>query len=159
MAGTARDSTGTYVRDPDVAERDALAMRMRARGATLREIKEELGYSDTGHVYHQITRAYRQNMAPAVNELRAQMDGQLDEIYAAVLKVLETQHLKVVNGSVVFNPETGGLMEDDAPVLAAADRLLKVLERRAKLYGLDAPTKVQAQVENVRVTVDGAEDV
>jgi len=60
---------------------------------------------------------------------------------------------------VVFDPTSGGLLEDDAPILAAADRILKVLERRAKLHGLDAPTKVQAQVASVRVTVDGAEDV
>jgi hypothetical protein len=32
-------------------------------------------------------------------------------------------------------------LEDDAPVLAAVDRLLRIQERRAKLLGLDAPVR------------------
>lgn len=32
---------------------------------------------------------------------------------------------------------------DDAPMLSAMDRILKVMERRAKLLGLGAPTSIR----------------
>lgn len=38
-------------------------------------------------------------------------------------------------------------LEDDAPVLAACQTLLKIAERRAKLLGLDAPVKKIVEVE------------
>jgi hypothetical protein len=41
----------------------------------------------------------------------------------------------------------GAPLLDDAPVLAAVDRLLKVQERRAKLLGLDVPVKRQVEVD------------
>jgi hypothetical protein len=155
----ARDSGGRFAYDPAVAERDNEAMRMRAAGKTYQEIADALGYSGRMHAKNQIERAYINRAKAPVEALREEMTDQLEQLVARVVKVMDTRHLKVVNGSAVFNPETGGLMEDDSPVLAGADRWLKALERMARLHGLDAPQKVQAQVESVRVTVDGAEDV
>jgi hypothetical protein len=48
------------------------------------------------------------------------------------------------------DPETGEIMDpiiDDAPVLAAIDRLVKIEDRMSKLLGLDAP--VQSEVSAV----------
>jgi len=161
MTDQARDATGSFTRDPDKAERNRKAMRLRAQGWSLQRIVDEsgLGFTDRAHVLKQVNSAYRQDAAPDIEAYRETMDSQLDNLVDRITKVMETRHLKVNAGQVVFNPESGGLLEDDAPILAAADRILKVLERRAKLHGLDAPTKVQAQVASVRVTVDGAEDV
>jgi len=63
--------------------------------------------------------------------------------------VLERNHFTVTQGGqVVYHG--GEALVDDAPVLAAIDRLLKideqrrrVDERRSKLLGLDMPTKVE----------------
>src|SRR5690606_8671122 len=41
---------------------------------------------------------------------------------------------------------------DDGPILAAADRLLKISERRSKMLGLDKP--VQAEVSHKAESVD-----
>lgn len=150
---------GKWIPSPDAAKRDGQAVEMRAAGRSLREIAEHLGYYDASAVRQAINKRMEQYVAPAVSELRKEQDAQIDELYSAVVEVLEAKHLKVVNGAVVFDPTTGGLMEDDAPVLRAADTARQLLARRAALHGLDAPTKVQAQVQNVRVTVDGAEDV
>ena len=155
----ARRTDGGWTRDPDVADRDHKAMRLRASGWTYHAIAQELGYASRGHARTQIERAYLADARPNVEAYREAMDDQLDQLVERITKVMDTRHLKVNAGQVVFDPTSGGLLEDDAPILAAADRILKVLERRAKLHGLDAPTKVQAQVASVRVTVDGAEDV
>lgn len=155
----ARTPGGEWTRDPDVAERDRRAMRLRASGWTFQRIADELGYASRGACRTAIERCYQTDAAPTIELYRAAMDAQIDELYSATMEVMNAKHLKVVNGSVVFDPTTGGLMEDDAPVLRAVQCALSLLDRRAKLYGLDAPTKVQAQVQAVRVTVEGSEDV
>jgi hypothetical protein len=155
----ARRTDGAFTQDPDVAERDNKAMRMRANGKTWQQIADALGYGSRSAAQTQVQRAYANRAKPDVEALREAMSDQLEELVNRVAKVMDTEHLKVNAGQVVFDPLTGNLMKDDAPVLAAADRWLKVLERFARLHGLDAPQKIQAQVQNVRVTVDGAEDV
>ncbi len=158
-ARQARSPQGPWIDDPEVAHREAEAMRLRARGRTFQEIADELGYANRAAAKNLIDRAYLKIRLPAAEAYRVAMDEQLDELYSATMKVMEAKHLKVVAGSVVFDPTTGGIMEDDRPVLDAVRAALAVLERRAKLHGLDAPTRVQAEVASVRVTVDGAEDV
>lgn len=158
-ADRVRDTRGKFANNPDVAERDAAAMRLRAKGLTYERIAQQLGYNDRAHAKLSIERAYDRVMKPSAHALREQMDDQLDQLTERIMKVMDADHLKVSAGSTVFDPTSGDLMRDDAPILAAADRIMKVIERRAKLYGLDAPTKVEAQVQSVRVTVDGAEDV
>lgn len=159
MAGTTRRADNAYTRDPDVTERDRKAMRMRASGVTLQKIADELGYASRGAALTQINRLYAADSKADIAAYREAMDAQLDELYSATMAVMRAKHLKVNAGQVVFDPESGGLLEDDAPVLASVQAALRVLERRAKLWGIDAPTKVQAEVASVRVTVDGAEDV
>jgi hypothetical protein len=48
-------------------------------------------------------------------------------------------------------------LEDDGPVLAAVQTMLKVHERRAKLWGLDSATKVDMGVHQVKYEVDGVD--
>jgi hypothetical protein len=88
-------------------------------------------------------------------ELRQLELMQLDELARAARAVLERKHLMVSHGKIVRlgqpfvnddgNAEVddgrGEPLKDDAPVLAAIDRLLKIQERRAKLLGLDIPVK------------------
>lgn len=83
--------------------------------------------------------------------------ARLDEQYRTVMEILNSQHLIVNNGEVVTDyirdPDTQQPLEfdgarirvplkDKGPALAAIDRLLKIEERRAKLLGLDKPTKI-----------------
>jgi len=51
-------------------------------------------------------------------------------------------HFKTNGGEIVRDPETGEALVDDAPVLAANDRLLRIQERRAKLLGIEAPQQI-----------------
>jgi hypothetical protein len=78
----------------------------------------------------------------------------LDELEARARQVLDRHHITVNNGRVI-NVD-GQPLQDDGPVLAAIDRLLKIEDARRKnnesqrkLLGLDAPTKVDAQVTEV----------
>jgi hypothetical protein len=79
----------------------------------------------------------------------------LDELEARAREVLDRHHITVNNGRVI-KLDDGEPLLDDGPVLAAIDRLLKIEDARRKnnesqrkLLGLDAPTKVDAQVTEV----------
>jgi hypothetical protein len=61
------------------------------------------------------------------------------------LEILDKQHVAIsASGKVVYND--GEPVLDDSVALKAVDSLVKVQGRRAKLLGLDAPTRVQAMI-------------
>lgn len=137
-----------------------MAFQLRARSRTLGEIARQLGYVDASHVRKALKRHIDATVGPAAAEYRREMDAQLDEMQQAAVEVLERRHYTISNGAPVYLGEgTDQPLEDDGPVLSAIRTILSVQERRAKLWGLDAPTKVQAEVRNVKITIEGADDV
>lgn len=135
-----RAPNGQYIRTLEGAERDAEAARLRARGWNYTQIGDALG-TDRGNAHHAVQRALAAAVREAADEVRELELTRLDDMYAAVIAVLEAKHFTVSHGKVVYLGKEP--LVDDAPVLAAVDRLLKIQERRAKLLGLDAATKTE----------------
>jgi len=157
----ARSAHGKYVRTPETAKRDAQAAQLRAEGWTYDAIAGELGYSDRSTCRQAIHRALREIVEEPAEEVRRleleRLDGELHRlngIEAAVREVLKRHHVTVSNGQIVHLD--GEPLLDDAPVLQAADRLLKIEEQRRKngesrrkLLGLDAPSRVSVEAETL----------
>ncbi|MCW6003890.1 hypothetical protein K1W54_04740 [Micromonospora sp. CPCC 205371] len=125
------------------AERRAKAVQMRLEGADYPTIAATLGYSDQAAAHKDITRAMEAAVTrqhSAVEVLRQEELMRLDLLWAEVWAVLKREHVTVSNGRLVRG-EDGHPLRDDGPVLAAVDRLVRILERRAKYLGLDAPQK------------------
>jgi len=141
-----RAPTGRFTAGLDTAQRDAEACRLRVRGLSYGEIATQLGYANDTAASLAIRRQLAATVTEAANELRQFEVERLNIYERAALGVLERKHVTVSQGRIIMMGDTPLL--DDAPVLAAIDRLLKIQERRAKLLGLDAPTRVQV------VTVD-----
>lgn len=157
-----RNGRGRFDRDPNTARRDAEAARLRGRGWTYQRIADELGVSKQT-AYDAVQRALRDTLEEPAADVRQLELARLDDMYAAVMGVLEREHITVSQGRVVrrrlvdeqgmpiiTGSDADGKpiyaeedIVDDGPVLAAVDRLLKIQERRAKLLGLDAPTKAE----------------
>jgi len=151
-----RDRTGRFTRTIEHAEQDAAAARLRARGMTYEQIATELDYCDRAAARAAVERALVATVTEPAAEVRQMELARLDEMYRAALAVLERRHLTVSHGKIVY---VGGMpvlddrgnvtyvggepLEDDGPVLQAIDRMIRIMERRAKLLGLDAPTKVE----------------
>lgn len=138
--------------DPDEARRVTEAVRMRSRGASFDEIAKALNWNSRQVAFEAIQRRVRSTIdegALAVDELRAVEMEHLDQLRKAALDVLDKRHLATGTGGegtgTIFltDPETGEYLQDDAPTLAAIDRLLKITERISKLAGLDSPVKVE----------------
>lgn len=78
----------------------------------------------------------------------------LDDLEGRARQVLDRHHVTVNNGRVITIGDEP--LQDDGPVLAAIDRLIKIEDARRRnnesqrrLLGLDAPTRVDAQVTEV----------
>ena len=130
---------GRFVRTLTTAERDAEAARLRTRGYSYQQIADELGWVSRGDAYRAVQRVLADTVKEAGDEVRAIELARLDGLHVAAMDVLEREHVTVSNGRIVVLGDAP--LPDDGPVLAAIDRLLKIQERRAKLLGLDAPTK------------------
>lgn len=140
-----RAGNGKFSKDPNTAERDAEACRLRTRALSYAEIAAQLGYANEGHAHLAVKRALLATVSEPAEEVRKTELKRLDNLYRLALKIAERAHVTVSQGRVVY---LGDLpVEDDGPALAAVDRLLKIQERRARLLGLDAPVK--HEVRNV----------
>lgn len=103
-------------------ERLALEKRtldLRRAGATYQEIADELGYKNRGTAYKALRRALGRTLQDSADNLR--------ELEAARLDQLQLGSWKAA-------------MRGDPKAVA---NVLRVMERRAKLLGLDAPAKTE----------------
>lgn len=102
------------------AERRARALQLRKEGANFDQIAEELGMSRS---------AAHKTVQRAIAELAT-----LAETEVAELRALESARLDELHQAVWPQAVAG-----DLPAL---DRVIRIMERRARLLGLDAPAKV-----------------
>lgn len=135
---------------PDVAARRARVLAARTEHVPYADIAAAEGISES---------TARSDYQRALEALKREQDGQarfnvarqlaaLDVAERAAWKVLRTDHITVQHGKIVRHEEgedgtPGKPVLDDGPVLNAIDRILKISERRARLLGLDAPTRIE----------------
>ncbi|QQZ56869.1 hypothetical protein IFE09_27100 [Streptomyces microflavus] len=144
---------GQFVRSLTTAQRDAEAARLRSLGWSYPRIAAELGFNHRADAHNAVKRVLKETVREAGENVRAleleRLDAELArlaDVEREVWTVLKRKHVTVSNGQVIR--VDGEPLLDDAPVLQAADRLVKIEDarrrngkRRAELLGLDAPTK------------------
>ena len=107
----------------DAAERQAKALELRKGGATFQSIADRLAYRNRSSAADAVTRALRDTVPRELaKELRELENLRLDAMFAAV-------YPKAIQG-------TG----------KAVDTCLRIMARRAAIYGLDAPKGVRQAV-------------
>lgn len=121
------------------AEQDAQIVELKRQDLTFQQIAERLGISRAA-AHRGFHRALPRITGPAADAYRAEHLARLELARSVVLDILAAKHLTVSQGVVVR--VDGQPLEDDAPTLAAVDRLVKLDEREAKLLGLDAKTEL-----------------
>lgn len=124
MAKQRNRESKTSLRIINGKERRAKCLELRKQGYTYAEIAKKVGLKGRQQACNHITDAMKELVVEHVEDVRKLELERLDKIY------------KVVNGFV----EDEELDVEDR--CKAADRCLKVMERRAKIQGLDAPTKI-----------------
>lgn len=130
-------------REPDQVERDARAVELRRRHLTYQQIADEMGWASKSAAYGAVRRGLADSVRETNDEVRQQELDRLDDLARRALVVMTTKHYKVNGKEVVRHPQTREPLIDDAPVLRAVETFLKVMERRARLLGIDAPQQVE----------------
>ena len=74
--------------------------------------------------------------------------GKLDLLEERLWTMIDEDYYTVSQGHVVYM-DTGDPVPDIDPVMKIIDRLLKVMERRSKLLGLDKPVRVEATIHTM----------
>jgi hypothetical protein len=136
-----RDGRGRFTKQVTTAVKDSEAAQLRANGQTYQAIADSLGYSHRDLARRAVERALAATVREPADELRQLELIRLDALWVEAVKVMTTDHITVNNGRVI--EVDGAPLKDDGPTLSAIDRLLKIMERRAKLVGLDSATKVE----------------
>lgn len=149
------------------AERRERAVRLSVSGMTYDQIAVELGYASKQAVHRDVKAALAQAIKSqnlAVEELREKHTRLLNEALEVAYRIMNEQHLAHGNGRLVrreVEQEDGSVelvdVIDNGPNLAAADRLVKISESQRKLWGIDAPAKVEALHEGTINYVINAE--
>lgn len=142
-----RDGHHRFTRGNAEVERDAEAARLRGEGLTYKAIGLQMGCSKSV-AYERVQRAFRDTLSEPAEQARAVELARLEDAHDAALTVLLREHITVSHGRVVKD-ENGSTIIDDAPVLAAVDRIRALSESRRKLLGLDAPSRVSVDAEHI----------
>lgn len=140
---TDRGNNGRFTRTLEGARRDAAACEMRTRGATYQQIADALGYGDRSHAHRAVQAALAALPADSAEDLRRMQLEQLDYLTAQTVAILERDHPTVSQGGRIVLDEQNQAVTDDGPALQAINLLLRIQDRRAKLKGLDAPTRAE----------------
>ena len=103
-------------------DREAECLRLRRGGLTLDEIAKRVGYASISSVHDALQRANARIIAENVEAIRELEKDRLDLIQAA---------------------NWSNAMQGD---IQAGALILRVMDRRAKLLGLDMPVRIQQEV-------------
>lgn len=142
----ARGGNGQFVRSLDTAERDAKAARLRARGASLQQIVDALGYADKSHARQGITRALDATVREPADELRAVLSDRLDTLTRSAWTILESDQPVVATSGRVVTDTDGQPIPDRSLKLSAIRELRALADQLAKLHGANAPVRVEAEI-------------
>jgi len=164
-AGT-RDGAGRFRRTVQAAARDMAAAELHGQGWTHQRIAGELGFASRGKVTEAIQRAFDSIPTPgAALAKRIDLD-RIDRLIEKNWEVLERQHVTVSQGRVVrrftgVERHADGIekldadgkpipvfedVPDDGPVATSSTVILRLLKRRAEMYGYDEPVHTRVEI-------------
>lgn len=125
-------------------ERDARAVELRRRHLNYQQIAREMGYASKSSAYEAVQRGLNDTQAESNDEVRQMELERLDDLARVAQRAMNARHYVVsAGGKIVYHPDTGEPLIDHGPNLQALDKLIKIMERRAKYLPLDAPTRVE----------------
>jgi hypothetical protein len=110
------------VPSPELVDKEIRVLELRRVGLTWQRIAEEVGYADHTGAYAAYKRAIKRTMQQPADELREQEVDRLDRLQVAVWP---------------------SAMKGDTRAILT---IIRLMERRAKLLGLDKPIKIEQEI-------------
>jgi hypothetical protein len=115
-----------FVKTLEQAEIDTEALKLRSTGLTYQRVADSMGCSKQT-AYDRVKRALQAIPFEAVQEYRQIMGEQLDSLLEVALEKA---------------------LSRDKGAMFGIDRVLMIMDRKARLFGLDAPIKQHVEVVN-----------
>jgi hypothetical protein len=144
MTDMTRDHRGRASRTPAQIESDHQAAQWKSQGLTYQQIGDRLGITrQAAHVA--VQRALADIPRMATEELRTLELEKLENLERRLIYIINQQSYKTSASGRVIEYE-GKPVLDTTPQIQAIGAALKVIDKRAKLLGLDAPTKVETEI-------------
>jgi len=150
----------------DTVIRRQRLLEMRRVKTPWQTIADELDYASIGAActdYKRVMEELRTELDLTRDEIVREELEHLEMLTRTTLEVMSRRHVHVSGGKVardtIVDPETGEErpgepLLDDGPTIQAVETLRRLSERRAKLLGIDAPTRIEADGE-LKVIVEG----
>lgn len=126
----------TSVRRIEAVEKRRRALELRKAGATYATIAQTLGFASHAGAYKTVMIAFAEIKAEHVEEVRTLELLRLDQMLIAIWPKIS---------------EAGVTLADR---VRAIDAVLRIMDRRAKMLGIDAPTRVDITDELRRMAHD-----
>lgn len=117
---------------------------LRARGKSVQAICDETGWSAT-KVKASLSRVAEDYMVESAAEIIKLELDRLDIMLEKAMAILEEKYIAYSHGKMMTDQD-GEPVKDPQPVLKAIDSVLKIMDRRSKYLGLDAPTKSEQAI-------------
>lgn len=140
--------------NPGTAARWKKALELRLSGFTYQQIADACGYSDHSSARYAIRRSMQFSLAEPAEELRHIEAARLDKLMQFVWpKKSDTEPVKANAGIGDLDQRARDQSNREKDRLtrlyAKVDRALKIMERRARLMGVDSPTlhKIEADIQ------------
>lgn len=143
-------------------EKDAKAYDLFRRGLSYQQIAREIDVKSKSAAFEAVRRAARDNATDPLDaeEQRQAFYDRLQDYRRAAQRVLGTRHYVTTQAGKLVDGPDGHYLVDDAPVLAALDRLVKIDDQELRLRGLYPPARARIEViddDVARALADEAE--
>ena len=125
---------------PQIQDRRAEVVRLRAQGLTWDQVAERTGYANGSSALKAWRAAIKQVPDLAVKEIRAAERERLSEMDAVLADIVAHPPAKTTAiGKTVIDPDTGETVRDMTAVIAAVRERRQVGESLRRLVSADAP--------------------
>lgn len=137
-------TNGKFMRTPEQIQADRKAADLRSLGYTYQMIADRMDVS-VAAAHRMVDRAIQEIPTEGTEQVRKMELEKLDNLERRLLYIINQQSYKTSASGRVIEYE-GKPVLDTTPQIQAIGAALKVIDKRAKLLGLDAPTKVETEV-------------
>lgn len=171
-----RGGDGRMRRSNANAERAAKACELYSQGWTFQRIADHLGYAHRSNARREVEKVLKETQSAGVETLRHKQGAMLDRLLTKAVEIMERSHFAHSQGRVVRacpGPGThdgcsaaniydsvgcpGIPVLDDGPKLQAITVARGLLERSAKLHGLDAPVRTSIEGDELVIRIKGVD--
>jgi hypothetical protein len=142
----------------ETQQKRARMLAMRLAGVSYQQIADEVGYKNGSVVSSMIGKMLKDHVkanSMSLENMRQLELEHLESLRVVACEIMERFHLTITPSGKIIALD-GVPVEDDGPKLAAIDRLIKIHEKIARLLGIEAPERVQSEIQ-VNYTFGGVD--